>query len=173
MPRLLPYDYGVVDVNIGEIFSNFPIHISLKNVVGIDLSPFQKELSKEYPNFKQQKRVRARWNRLWFGWNQSPEQAITFYCWAEDFIRGNPSDELNALRWDPIISKLVGSNEYNPSLPNVYKWDSIAKRIAGDLVAFIDGFRASGYTLEQAWRISRWIASKLEFLGIQDAPRKR
>ena len=77
------------------------------------------------------------------------------------------------MRWDSIILNLVGSKEYNPSLPNVYKWDSIAKRIAGDLVAFIDDLRAIGYTLEQAWLIARWIASKLEFLGVQDAPRKR
>ena len=68
---------------------------------------------------------------------------------------------------------MVGSKKYNPALPNVYKWDSIVKRIAGDLVAFIDDLRAIGYSLEQAWRIARWIASKLEFLGIQYPPRKR
>ena len=92
----------------------------------------------------------AIWNRLWFGWNQSPEQATTFYYWAEDFIRGNHKDELNPLRWDSIILNLVGSKKYNPALPNVYKWDSRAKRIAGDLVAFIDDLRAIGYSLEQA-----------------------
>ena len=64
LTRLLSYDYKVVDVDIGEMFPNFPIHDSLKNVVGIDLSPFPEELSKEFPNFKQQKRVTARWNRL-------------------------------------------------------------------------------------------------------------
>ena len=40
LTRLLSYDYKVVDVDIGEMFPNFPIHDSLKNVVGIDLSPF-------------------------------------------------------------------------------------------------------------------------------------
>ncbi len=68
---------------------------------------------------------------------------------------------------------LVRSKEYNPSLLNVYKWDKTAKKVACDLVAIIDDLRATGYTLEQAWRIARWISAKLEFLGIQDTPCKR
>ena len=154
------------------MFPNFPIHASLKQVVGIDLSPFSEQIAKEFPHLRKQK-VTARWNRLWFGWNQSPEQATTFYYWAEDFIRGNRKDHANPLRWDSVILNLLGSKQYNPSLPNVYKWDKVAQRIAGDLIAFIDDLRAIGYNLEEAWRIARWIASKLEFLGIQDAPRKR
>ena len=127
----------------------------MKNEVGIDLSPFPEELSKEFPNFKQKKIVIARWNKLWFGGNQSPEQATRFYYWQEDFIRGNHKDDSNPLRWDSIVMNLIGSKDYNPSLPNVYKWDKTAKRIAGDLVAFIDDLRAIGYTLEQAWHIAR------------------
>ena len=46
-------------------------------------------------------------------------------------------------------------------------------RIAGDLVAYVDDLRAIGFSLEQAWKIVRWVASKLEFLGIQDTVRKR
>ena len=68
---------------------------------------------------------------------------------------------------------LIGSTGYKPSLPNVYKWDKISNRIVGDLVAFIDDLRAIEYSLEQVWKIARWIASKLDFLGIQDAPPKR
>ena len=46
LTRLLSYDYRVVDVDIGGMFPKFPIHESLKHVVGIDLSPFSSEISK-------------------------------------------------------------------------------------------------------------------------------
>ena len=82
-------------------------------------------------------------------------------------------DEKNPLRWDKVILNLIGNTNFDPAYPNVYKWDSHNNRIAGDLIAFIDDLRAIGHTLEAAWAIARWVASKLEFLGIQDAARKR
>lgn len=45
--------------------------------------------------------------------------------------------------------------------------------MAGDLKAYVDDLRATGYSLEHAWAIARWVASKLQYLGVQDAPRKR
>ena len=108
-----------------------------------------------------------------FGLNQSPEHSVTFYYLAEEFIKGNHLDPQNPLRWDKVILNLIGNNDFDPAYPNVYKWDSQKNRIAGDLIAFIDDLRAVGCTLEHAWTIARWVASKLEFLGIQDAARKR
>ena len=52
------------------------------------------------------------------------------------------------------------------------KWDSTLKRIAGDLVAFVDDLRASGFDKESAWAITRQFFSRLQYLGIQDAPRR-
>ncbi len=66
LTRLLSHDYKGVDVDIGKMFPNFPIHESLKQVVGINLSPFWEKNAKEFPHIRQQK-VTARWNRLWFG----------------------------------------------------------------------------------------------------------
>ena len=71
-----------------------------------------------------------------------------------------------------MILNLIGNNNFDPAYSNIYTWDSHRKRIAGDLIAFIDDLRAIGYSLEHAWAIARWVASKLEFLGIQDAARK-
>ena len=72
-----------------------------------------------------------------------------------------------------MVLNLIGNEKSNPSLPNVFKWDSISETITGDLISFVDDLRAIGYSLEQAWEIARWVASKLEYLGIQDTPRKR
>ena len=62
---------------------------------------------------------------------------------------------------------------YNPSFPNVYKWDNIPKRIAGDITSYVDDLRAIGFSMEQARLIARRVGSYLQYLGIQDAARKR
>ena len=72
-----------------------------------------------------------------------------------------------------MILNLIDNNGFDPEYPNVYRWGSHKNMIAGDLIDFIDEIRAIGYTLEHAWTIARWVASKLEFLGIQDAAGKR
>jgi hypothetical protein len=53
------------------------------------------------------------------------------------------------------------------------KWNLSTNSIAGDILAFVDDLRASGCTPEQAWQIARQVASRLQYLGTQDAPRKR
>ena len=110
LTRLLSYDYQVVDLDLGEMFLNFPIHRSLDRVVGIDLTPFKRNIEEKLlVKYKNPQRLSARWTRLCFGWNQSPEQAISFYYLAEDFVRGNPKDRNNPLYWDKIVLNLIGT----------------------------------------------------------------
>ena len=99
------------------------------------------------------------WTRVWFGSRQSPEVACTFYYLAEEFIRGNQQESGNPLRWDEIVLNLIGSKDYNPTYPNVYKWDSRMKRIAGDLIAYVDDLRALGFSMEEVWKIARRVAA--------------
>ena len=96
-----------------------------------------------------------------------------FYYLAEEFIRGNESDSDNPLYWDSLRLNLIGNKDFDPRLPNVFKWDSINQKVAGDLKAFVDDLRAVGYSLEHAWQIARRVASRIQYLGIQDATRKR
>ena len=44
MTRLLSNGYAVVNIDLGEIFINFPIHEQLHKFVGIDLSPVKHKL---------------------------------------------------------------------------------------------------------------------------------
>ena len=174
MTRLLSFGYRVVDVDLGEMFLNFPLDPLLRNYSGIDLSMFRNELSTEIPQpFQTSKRLSATWNRSWFGLKSSPEVATTFYYLAEEFIRGKQDDFSNPLRWDEVILNMIGEEDYNPSFPNVYKWDSRKLRIAGELIAYVDDLRALGFSLEYAWQIARRACSYLQYLGIQDAARKR
>jgi hypothetical protein len=53
------------------------------------------------------------------------------------------------------------------------KWDSRNGWVACDLVLFVDDLRDSGPTVESTWAVSRTVASRIQYLGIQEASRKR
>ena len=125
MTRLLSFGYRAVDVDLGEMFLNFPLDHVLQGYSGIDLSMFRKELSHQIPTtLEKDNRLSAIWTRSWFGLKSSPEVAITYYHLAEEFVRGKQDDLDNPLRWDEIKLNMIGEEEFNPSFPNVYKWDA-------------------------------------------------
>ena len=39
---------------------------------------------------------------------------------------------------------MIGEDDYNPTLPNVYKLDSQLNRLARDLRAYVDDLRVKG-----------------------------
>ena len=53
------------------------------------------------------------------------------------------------------------------------KWDSELKLVAAAIFAYVDDLRIIAATRELAWQASRRAASYIQFLGAQDAPRKR
>jgi hypothetical protein len=53
------------------------------------------------------------------------------------------------------------------------KWDDSMQKIAGDILGFVDDLIASGHSVEAAWAVARQVAARLQYMGIQDAPRKR
>ena len=65
------------------------------------------------------------------------------------------------------------ASDYDPSKPWVSKIRDTDGRIASNFVSFVDDFCPSGPTSKEAWEASRRVASRLNYLGIQDAPRKQ
>jgi hypothetical protein len=63
-------------------------------------------------------------------------------------------------------------DEYDPSKPWVSKIRSEDHRIAADLFIFVDNLRPTGPSQLEGWKAASRAASKLNYLGIQDAPRK-
>jgi hypothetical protein len=168
--RLLDFGYYSVDVDLGEMFLNFPLHLSIQPYSGIDLTGLQTELELEP---RVHRTMWMRWTRNWMGARMSPFSSVQFCHFAEEFCRGLNTDNKNELRWHVIVLNLPGSPTYDPSRPRVYKWDSKEKRIAGDFIIFVDDVRATGQTTEHAWGVSRQVVSRFQFLGVQDASRKR
>ena len=175
MTRVLGYNYKSVDLDLGEMFLNFPLDPILRRYSGMDITFARKTISERLPLLKLPPgpKLYVMNTRTWMGLRPSPEWACRFYYLAEEFIRGDEKHTSNPLRWDRVILNLMGNPDYNPTLPNVMKWNNSTQRIAGDIKAYVDDLRAVGWSKEHAWSIAHLIASRLQFLGIQDAPRKR
>ena len=88
------------------------------------------------------------------GWTFSPYSAVKYYYLAEEFIRGNPHDESRPMGWSEVKLNLPGDETYDPTLPLVMKWNTLFNNIAGDIKAFVDDLRASGYSEEHAWQVA-------------------
>lgn len=130
--RPTTFDSKFVDIDLGEIFFNFPLYRSLVFHSGVDLMPFKKDLVKDASlkellpkDVNTQERLGAVCTRTWMGLKCSPEHCVRFYYLFEEFLLGDRKDSTNPLRWDRVILNLVGNENYNPSLPNVFKWNDL------------------------------------------------
>jgi uncharacterized protein with von Willebrand factor type A (vWA) domain len=74
--------------------------------------------------------------------------------------------------YDEVRLNLPEADDYTPTLPRVIKWNRKSASIAGDVVTFADDLRASGRSVENSWQVSRQLCARMQYLGIQDAPRK-
>ena len=102
MTRALHYNYKVVDIDLGEMFINFPLHPTLIPYSGVDVTPFKDDILNHYPELKHQHqddpRLFLAWTRCWMGFRPSPEWAARFYYFAEEFVRGDESALTNICR---------------------------------------------------------------------------
>jgi hypothetical protein len=69
-------------------------------------------------------------------------------------VRGNRRVKENPLRWDVIKLNIAGDPSFDPTFPEVMKWDQLAGRIAKDICSFVDDLRVSGFSEEHAWAIA-------------------
>jgi hypothetical protein len=170
--RAVDEDTYMADVDIGEMFLNFILHRELRTLAGVDITHY---FPKEATDTEDRRadRMWETWQRAAMGLKSSPYQAVQAMGVAEEFIRGDRLDPDNVFRWDKVVLNLPGSNDYDVSKPWVYKMRSDDGRIAADLFVFVDDLRPTGPSKREAWLAARQAASRLNFLGIQDAPRKR
>ncbi|KAL7564651.1 hypothetical protein ACA910_009338 [Epithemia clementina (nom. ined.)] len=175
--RNVSYYSYCVDMDLGEMFLNFPLDTSIRPYSGIDLRPVFPLLS---PKAQGRGAERMRWNWNFMGLLPSPFNCIVFFYLAEEIILGPSIGATNPCRYDQIRFNLPGSSDYDPRLPWVMKWNksavpdasTVSKQgaIAGDNVTYVGYLRATGFSAENAWQVGCRNASRLKHLGIQDAP---
>ena len=170
----LTFNYKMVDIDLGEMFNLFPLHYSLQAVSGIDLTHFRKQIEEFFPHhITSNPSLLYSWSRVWMGLRPAPYWSCRYYYLLEEFVVGDITDSTNVFAWDEVILNLPGSPSFNPTLPFVMRWDSHHTRIASSIKAYVDDLRITGATIELAWQAARQTAARLQYLGVQDAPRKR
>jgi hypothetical protein len=153
----------MADVDVGDCFLNFMLHPTLRELAGVDLSHYFGEGGKV---------IWEAWKCAGMGVKSSPFQAVLALTVADEIIKGNHLDEKNEFRWVRVRFNLPGNHDYDPSIPWVLKVRE-DRQIASDLFTFVDDLRPTGPGRVACWKAARRAASVLNWLGIQDAPRKR
>ncbi len=106
------------------------------------------------------------------GYRPSPYAAVRTFYHAEEFIIGDTNCRSNPFRWDDIVLNMPGG-EFNPTKARVVRWDAVNKRVATDMLIYMDDLKVIAQTLELTWGATRRCQSRLQYQGIQDNPRKR
>jgi len=154
------------DVDLGEMFLNYPLDLKIQPYAGVDLRTLDLEgIQEDW----------RRWTRCFMGFSPSPYVTGRLSLYAEDIIRGDHCDPTNLFYWEKVILNLPGSPDYDTTRPWVYKafCRDGAWLIAADFVYFVDDYRGTGYDEESCRLATRRLASMLQYLGNQDAARKR
>ena len=107
------------------------------------------------------------------GFQSSPYLCTQLFGQSEDFIKGDSNDHVkNPLAWKQVVLNLPGCKSYQPTKPWVYR-----TKFDGSLAAFfgtyIDDIRTGDGTEEGCQNTTRSVASRVNYLGQQDAPRTR
>jgi hypothetical protein len=92
---VLNYEYSSVDLDLGEMFHNFPLSHIFRARSGLDLTPFRSDLE---PDGSTKSHFFGRWERCWMGFRPCPYYGVRLYYWAEEFARGDRSNLDNPLR---------------------------------------------------------------------------
>jgi hypothetical protein len=103
----------MMDLDLGEMFLNFPLDISLRPYCGIDLRPY-------FPTAGN-KTHWERWVRCMMGLRSSPYCTTKALFLAYEMVMGDRFQENNPLNWMAVRLNLPGSSSYNPSLPWVHR----------------------------------------------------
>ena len=175
----LCFDTWMADMDFGEMFHNFHMDPRIRPFSGVELGPLTPLVPSIRPANKSTatKPAILRWTRLFMGMRPSPYLAVRHYYWGEEFARGNPATPGNPMGYDCVKLNLPGMKGYDPSKPKVMKWKNSQNEteeghVAGDVVTFVDDVRVTGYSKSNCWDVYRQLASRVQYLGMQNAPRK-
>ena len=76
-----------MDMDIGEMFHNYPLHEGIQAFCGVNLSAF----NEDFKNLSKEKRFR--WRRLWFGFKPSPYLAVRYQALSKEEAKGDHLDQ--------------------------------------------------------------------------------
>ena len=170
--ELLSFDTWMADVDFGEFFHNFFADVKIRKHAGVNVCPLSPFFARPPDPRLENKVMGLRWGRLFMGMKPSPYNSVRYYYWAEEFAIGDLRDSTNPFGFDEVVLNLPGMESYDPSKPKLLKMNSKTNSIAGGVVTFVDDVRMTGSSREHCHFVHRQFTSRIQYLGIQDAPRK-
>ena len=165
-------------VDLGEMFLNYWLDKELRPYAGVDVTLLGERVvladgSVQFKDSESNKKLWERWERTLMGFQSSPYLCTQAFGWSEDFIRGDPNDHVsNPLAWTSVVLNLPGCQGYQQTKPWVFrtKHDGSMATFFG---TYIDDIRTGDNSEIGCHHTTRRVASQINYLGQQDAPRKR
>ena len=151
------------DVDVAEMFLNFLLDLLVRAHCGVDLSW----------KLHRQGYLWERWTRMAMGMSPSPWVCTRLLGWMAEIVKGNRRRIESPFGWDSVVVNCPGSPNYDPTMPRLYKWNSHWREIAADMHTFMDDYRLSAANEPMIIQATRILESRMSYLGIQDATRKR
>ena len=159
------------DIDLGEMFLNYFLDPRIRPYAGVDVTLIGDLLRDKSPDEK--KLILMRWERSLMGLKPSPYNCTRAFAWGEDFVRGDRRDPKNPFRWDKVVLNMPGTEDYDPRLPWVFRYDSVRGQVAAFFCTYVDDIRSGDCSELECVATTHAIASRVNYLGQQDAPRKR
>jgi hypothetical protein len=132
------------DIDLGEMFLNYPLDESIWPYASVDVSNVD---PMEFLHQKVKCIIEC-WARCLMGFKPSPYVTTQMFAWGEEVIIGDRLEPTNPFYWDEVRLNLPGTDEYDPSLPWVFKWNSKLKTMATFFGTYIDDICGGGSSEE-------------------------
>jgi len=161
MTRLMDHHSWMGDLDLADMFLNFPLDPKIRPLCGIDLRPL-------FPDATSW----GRWERCVMGLKSSPYVTIKALLLAFEIVLGDHQDPHNVFHWTEVKLNLPGAEGYDPTKPRVWKHNPVTGQIAASVIGYVDDLRALGSSAAECWRALNRTGSVLSYLGIQVAARK-
>ena len=121
------------DSDYQEMFYNFLLHPSFRELAGVDVTHVRTREVWEV----ERKRCWERFCRNYFGQTDSPGRSIQMGVKGKQLALGDRIDPMNPYQWDHVEMNLPGNPSYNPTRP----WVSKRRKdgcIASDSSVYVD-----------------------------------
>eukprot|EP00984_Skeletonema_dohrnii_P022484 scaffold11603_cov72-Skeletonema_dohrnii-CCMP3373.AAC.1 len=155
------------------MFLCFNLGLNLRKYAGVDIT-HMRNTNPETQEEWERGRVRRfeRWTRNFMGMKDSPYRSIQLMLVTKWMAYGDRLDKDNPYQWERVELNLPGSEDYDPTLPWVMKVRSDG-HLACEIYIYVDDCRVTGWCKLECWRAVRKLSTILNYLGLQDAFRKR
>jgi len=143
----------MMDLDLGEIFLNFPLDPQLRPYCGIDLRPFFLEEAGDRTLWQV-------WVRCMMGLMSLPYCTVKMLLLGYESVVGDWHDPTNSFRWSKVVLNLPGISTYNPLLP----WVSLVRdsgRLAGAVKIYVDDLRPVAESELECWKLGHQAATRL------------